>query len=139
MALIVDTGPIFAAMDLGDPDHRACRDLLRDADEQLIVTVPVLVEVEWLSSRRLGQATFDQVLASVADGGLVVHDLDASAWNRVLELRRRYADMDLGLVDASVIAAAEQLGENKVATLDQRHFRAVRPVHVPTLRLLPGD
>ena len=32
---------------------------------------------------------------------------------------------------------AERLGERKVATLDQRHFRTVRPGHVDALDLLP--
>jgi hypothetical protein len=43
----------------------------------------------------------------------------------------------LGVVDASVVALVERLDEPKVATLDQRHFRAVRPAHVDTLQLLP--
>lgn len=137
MALIVDTGPLFAAMDAADPDHVACRDLLRDTDEQLIVTVPVLVETEWLSDARLGAGAFDHVLASVADGGLALHDLDLDGWSRVRELRTRYADLSLGLADASVIVAAERLGEQRIATLDHRHFRVVRPSHVRSFTLLP--
>jgi predicted nucleic acid-binding protein len=38
------------------------------------------------------------------------------------ELQRTYSDLSLGVVDASVIALAERLGEPKVATLDHRHF-----------------
>jgi predicted nucleic acid-binding protein len=43
----------------------------------------------------------------------------------------------LGAVDASVIAAAERLGVREVATLDRRHFAAVRPQHVDAFTLLP--
>ena len=57
---------------------------------------------------------------------------------------RRTAETDaavhripLGIADASVIAAAERLGLAEVATLDQRHFRAVTPAHVTALKLLP--
>jgi predicted nucleic acid-binding protein len=39
--------------------------------------------------------------------------------------------------DASVIALAERLGVAEVATLDHRHFQAVRPRHVSALQLLP--
>lgn len=124
-------------MDAADPDHAACRDLLRDANERLIVTVPVLVETEWLSDSRLGIGAFDLLLASVADGGLTLHDLDLDGWSRVRELRIRYSDLPLGLVDASVMVAAEHLGEEKIATLDHRHFRVVRPSHVPSFSLLP--
>jgi hypothetical protein len=52
-------------------------------------------------------------------------------------LQERNRDLALGVVDASVVALAERLGESKVATLDQRHFRAVRPAHVASLELLP--
>jgi hypothetical protein len=52
-------------------------------------------------------------------------------------LQARYDDFTLGVVDASVIALAERLGESRIATLDQRHFRAVRPAHAETLSLLP--
>lgn len=53
------------------------------------------------------------------------------------ELMRQYADFPLGVTDASVIAAAERLRATEVATLDQRHFHAVRPAHVTALKLLP--
>ena len=49
----------------------------------------------------------------------------------------RYDDLPLGTTDASVIALAERLGVSEVATLDQRHFRVVRPSHVDALTLLP--
>jgi predicted nucleic acid-binding protein len=48
-----------------------------------------------------------------------------------------YADLPLGGTDASVIALAERLGITTVMTLDQRHFRVVRPNHVEALELVP--
>lgn len=54
------------------------------------------------------------------------------------ELVRQYADFPLGTADASVIAVAERLGATRVATIDHRHFRAVRPAHCASLELLPG-
>ena len=138
MALILDTGPLYASMDRSDPDHLACRELLERATEPLVVPVPVLVEVESLASSRLGPMAFDAVLATVEEGGLVVHDLDRVDWGRVRWLSRTYADLPLGLVDASVIAVAERLGERTIATLDRRHFSVVRPAHVPSLALVPG-
>jgi hypothetical protein len=43
----------------------------------------------------------------------------------------------LGLVDATVIAAAEMLTEEKIATLDRRRFTVVRPAHTEAFELLP--
>jgi hypothetical protein len=138
VALIVDTGPLYAAMDRSDPDHVVCRELLEAATTPIVVPTPVLVEVEWLASSRLGPDAVDALLGSVEDGGLVVRDLDADDWARVRSLCRAYADLLLGLVDASVIVTAERLGEPLVATLDRRHFSVVRPRHVPSLALVPG-
>jgi hypothetical protein len=36
-----------------------------------------------------------------------------------------------------VIASCERLGEQKVATLDRRHFSVVRPAHCDAVRLPP--
>jgi len=55
----------------------------------------------------------------------------------VAELETAYSDLDLGMVVATVITVCENLGEKKVATLDQRRFRAVRPRHCDHLQLLP--
>jgi predicted nucleic acid-binding protein len=138
VALIVDTGPLFASMDRNDPDHLACRELLETHGDQLVVPAPVLVEVEWLATSRLGPLAFDAVLASVEDGGLAVRDLDRDDWARVRALSRTYSDLPLGLVDASVVVTSERLEERTIASLDHRHFRVVRPRHVPTLALVPG-
>lgn len=74
-------------------------------------------------------------IASSADRlePLTLDDLQRSA-----ELECEYADLDLGLVDASVIALCERLGETKVATLDRRDFSVVRPRHCQSLSLLPA-
>jgi predicted nucleic acid-binding protein len=138
MALILDSGPLFASMDRHDPDHQACRELIDRATEPLVVPTPVLVEVEWLASSRLGPLAFDSVLASVEDGGLTVRDLDAADWARVRSLCRTYSDMPFGLVDASVVVTAERLNERTIASLDRRHFAVVRPLHVPSLGIVPA-
>jgi len=49
----------------------------------------------------------------------------------------RYADADVGFVDAAVLSIVERLDEPKLVTLDRRHFGFLRPRHVDALRLLP--
>ena len=56
---------------------------------------------------------------------------------RCPRLQEIYADLGLGMVDASIVALAEPLEEPKVATLDERHFRAVRPEHVGAFEIVP--
>jgi predicted nucleic acid-binding protein len=40
----------------------------------------------------------------------------------VEELNRQFSDLDLGFVDAAVIAISEFLNLPRIATVDRRHF-----------------
>lgn len=53
------------------------------------------------------------------------------------ELVEQYADLRLGTTDASIIALAERLDITEIASIDRRHFLAVRPRHVRAFILLP--
>ncbi len=137
MALILDTGPLYASLDRSDDDHRRCRSLIEEADEPLLIPAPVLVEVDYLIHRRLHPGVLVALLADVESGAYEVVDLAASDYRRVRELCDRYADADIGFVDAAVLAVVERLDEPKLVTLDHRHFTILRPRHVDALRLLP--
>ncbi|HLF07875.1 MAG TPA: PIN domain-containing protein [Dehalococcoidia bacterium] len=137
MALILDTGPLYAALDRTDSDHRACRRLIDQADEALVLPAPILVEVDYLISRRLHPGVLGALLDDIVSGAYLVEDLLPQDYERVRELCDRYADADIGFVDAAVLAIVERLKEPKLATLDHRHFALVRPRHVDALQLLP--
>jgi predicted nucleic acid-binding protein len=136
VALICDTGPLYAAMDRADVDHEACKQLLSDASERLLVPAPVVVELEWLASR-LGLQPFSSFLSDVESDEIGVVGLVSADYVRIRELLTRYADLSLGFVDAAVMAVVERLRETKLATLDHRHFATVRPKHVDAIELLP--
>lgn len=138
MALICDTGPLFAAMDRRDEAHEECAALLGSGEEALIVPAPVVVELEWLVEARLGHGPFDAFLESVEAGEVAIEPLEEEDYGRIRALCNRYQSLPLGMVDAAVIAVAERLREKKVATLDLRHFSVVRPAHVRSLQLLPS-
>ena len=138
MALIVDTGPLLAALDAADRDHARCATLLIGADEDLVVPTLVLAELDYWCQRRLGGEAWLVFLGDVLTGAYRIESPTLADLARCRDLQDRYRDLGLGVVDASIIALAERLEEPKVATLDQRHFRAVRPSHVSTLDLLPG-
>jgi predicted nucleic acid-binding protein len=55
----------------------------------------------------------------------------------VIDLLTEYADARLDAADASVIAIAERLNQTRIATLDGRDFRVVRPRHIEVFDLLP--
>lgn len=138
MALILDTGPLYASLDRHDADHSACRELIESAREKLVIPAPVLVEVDCWIHERLHPGVLVALLADIIDGAYEVTDLDPDGYRRVAELCDRYADSDIGFVDAAVLAVVERLGEKKLATLDRRHFGLLRPRHVDSLILLPA-
>lgn len=137
MALILDTGPLYASLDRSDADHGVCRRLIEAAAEPLIVPAPVLVEVDYWIHQRLHPGVLVGLLDDIADGAYAFEDLLPQNYRGVRELCDRYADADIGLVDAAVLAIVERLNEAKLATLDRRHFGLLRPPHVDALTLLP--
>ncbi len=138
MALVLDTGPLYASLDRSDADHAACRELIEGAAEALVIPAPVIVEVDYWIGRRLHAGVLVALLDDVAAGAYVVAELEPDDYRRVRQLCDRYADADIGFVDAAVLAVVERLNELKLATLDRRHFSMMRPRHVDALTLLPA-
>jgi len=138
MALILDTGPLYASLDRSDQDHAACRALIEEAAEPLVIPAPVLVEVDYWISRRLTAGALVALLADIEAGAYVVEDLALADYARVRELCDRYSDADIGFVDAAVLAIVERYDEPKLATLDRRHFGLLRPRHRDSIDLLPA-
>jgi len=95
------------------------------------------VETDYWVGKWLGPNAFPSLLDQIVDGAFEVQDLSIDDYLRVRDLCARYADSDIGFVDAAVLAIVERLGEDKLATLDHRHFGMMRPRHVEALRLLP--
>ena len=134
--MITDTGVVYASMDRSDPSHAACVELLQRIGDPLVIPSPVLIELDWLGDAR-GVPVLDVTLASVENGSIEVIDLSPTDYTRIRELCRQYQDLGLGMVDASVVAVAERLGEETIATLDHRHFSVVRPRHLASFTLVP--
>lgn len=137
MSLILDTGPLLAALDAADPDHGPCARLVSDAREDLVIPVLVLAELDYWCARRLGPDAWLIFLDDVLGGAYRIEPPTHADLARSRELQATYQDLSIGVVDATVIALAERFGETKVATLDHRHFAAVRPAHTSAFELLP--
>lgn len=135
MAVLVDTGVLYALADRDDRWHRACVAWLEGLSETLLAPVTVLPEVTYLLRSRLGVRAEASFVAAVAAREIGVEALTYRDLERVVVLLETYPD--LGFVDASVVATAERLGFKAIATTDRRHFAAVRPRHCAAFELLP--
>ena len=97
----------------------------------------VVGEVCYFLNTRATPAAEASFLRSVVAGTFRLVEPASADLERTAALIEQYADLPLGAADASVIAVGERFGIKTVLTLDQRHFRIVRPRHVGSFQLLP--
>lgn len=126
MALIADSGGIYARYDSSDRNHRAVRQAVETESGPLILPPPVLGEINYLLQVRIGIDAGIRLLEGVEIGALAVEPFTRHDAARCRALLAKYRELDLGLADASVIAIAERLGVRRILTVDERDFRAVR-------------
>lgn len=137
--IVVDTSVIYALLDARDSWHQRVAAWYRDAEPILVTTPLVLAEVDHLAMRRAGKEACSAWREDVAGGAYVV-EWWADAPAKAAEVAERYQDGNVSLTDASLVVLADRMGTVDVATLDERHFRALRPLSSDgAFRLLPID
>jgi len=137
--IILDTSGLLSAIDASQTHHRAAAAALRQAEAPRILSPFVLAELDYLLATRVSRAAEQALLGQVADGVYQLESFDAGDIARANEVLDQYADLDLGLADASLIVLSERHDLVDLLTLDQRHFRAVRGPGGKPFRVLPAD
>jgi uncharacterized protein len=135
MSVLVDTGIVYAYYDRSDRWHARARSLVRGAHGGLILPAPVIPEVDHLLGVRLGPKSRAVFYGGITGGYYLVADLPLPAYGRVAELNQRFASLNLGFVDAAIVALAESIGVSRIATTDRRHFEPLAAAL--SLELLP--
>ena len=137
--IVVDTSAIVAYMNVADDHHEAVTAWLDDVDDDLVTTPLIVAEADHLVAARGGRRAATALRADLAAGAYLV-EWWPGATAAAVAIAERYADIGLDLADASLVALAERLETVDLATLDERHFRAVRPLAAgDAFRLLPAD
>lgn len=135
----MDAAPLVAAADLADPQHAAVEEVVRRETGRVVVPAPVTAEVHYLLGRRLGARARRAFLDDLATGRLLVEGLDRHEHALAADVDRRYADLDIGLADLSIVVLAHRLDTRRVLTFNERHFRVIRPLQGGSFELLPAD
>ena len=135
MSLLLDTGIVYAYYDRSDSWHARARRLMQSEQRGLILPAAVIPEVDHLLGHRLGARSRLTFYSGIVEGHYLVADLPPAGYARVAELTRQFADLDVGFVDAALIALAEALGLPRIATTDRRHFAPLAAAF--SLELLP--
>lgn len=128
---------MLALIDADDPHHRALRVLFEDNPSRWILPWAVLPEIDYLLASHVGQKAEETFVADLAAGLFQVDWGAAPDLGRAKQLCQKYRGLRLGLVDSVVMAMAERLRAEAIATFDLRHFGAVQLRSRP--RLFPRD
>jgi predicted nucleic acid-binding protein len=126
MRAVADTAPLVAAANRRDRAHRLAVVLVTELGRDLLVPLPVAVEVDQLLRARVGGHSAGAFLNALVGGEHSVSFLTTGLLRRAVELDHRHADLNLGLADAAVMALAER-ESLPILTFDFEHFRASRP------------
>jgi hypothetical protein len=135
--IVADTGALVALVDADNRFHEAVRALFEEDPDAWVLPWAVLPETDYLLENHVGAEAARAFRADLADGLFAVEWGEQRDLLRAHELCERYRDLALGLVDAAVMAVAERLGADAIATLDLRDFAPVALEGRP--RLLPRD
>ena len=132
---LVDTGPLVAYLDAGDPGHDQVVTRLESFAGQLATTSAVITEaMHFVSMSKEGARLLAEF---VATSGTEVYDLCRPP--ELLEaasLMEKYADTPMDFADATLVLLAEAIGVRDVLTLDRRGFSVYRTRQRGRLRLV---
>ena len=137
--ILLDTSGLLSALDESQRYHHECADLLGKASPPLLLSPFVLAELDYLLMRHIGQRAQAALLEEVARGAYQLELFGAADVARAKEVVEKYADLEIGLADASIVVLAERHAVTEVLTLDQRHFRAMRIERRKRFKVLPFD
>jgi predicted nucleic acid-binding protein len=135
--IVLDTSVVVAFMNRRDDDHEQVSAWMEATGEDLVTTPLVVAEIDHLVSRGGGSTAARAFYEDLATGAYVVEWWSEAMFETVEAATRHQA---LGLADASLLALAARLETTRIATLDERHFRATRPLTGgAAFTLLPAD
>jgi predicted nucleic acid-binding protein len=137
--IIAGTSGVVAALGRDQRDHARALAAIQSDPGPVVLSPYVLAEIGYLLLQRFGPKTELQFLAEVAAGAFELASFGRADLARAVTVLEKYHDLRIGLADASLVVLAERFGTTRVLTLDERHFRTVRPLHAAAFTLLPAD
>ncbi len=137
--ILLDTSGLLSALDASEPRHRASVAALKTAGSPRLLSPFVLAELDYLLATRVSTRVARSLLSEVAGGAYQLEAFTSDDIGRAAEILDRFADLDLGLADASIVVLSERHRVVDVLTLDERHFRALRGDADRPFRILPAD
>jgi predicted nucleic acid-binding protein len=137
--IVLDTSGLLAALDADQRHHERAREVLAADPGPFLLSPFVLAELDYLLLERVGVHAERALLDEVAGGVYDLVTFGAAEVAAAADVLGGYGGLRLGLADASVMVIAGAARTTRLLTLDDRHFRAVRPLWGKAFTLLPAD
>jgi predicted nucleic acid-binding protein len=141
-AIVVDTSAILAIFDEAYAEHQAIARAVEDPSALLVVSPMVVAEADYMLAARLGPRAARQFASDVICEAYELAEWSAADHAAALSVVDRQGDDSdyLGIADASNVVLADRHRTTTILTLDQRHFRRLRPLWgADHFTLLPYD
>ena len=130
---------MLAAIDGAQRDHAKCAEVIAGSRGPFLLSPFVLAELDYLLGTRVGAQAQRALLDEVARGAYRLEPMGPDDVAEAARIVTRYAELHIGIADASIVVLAGRHGARDVLTLDRRHFRALRRPNGRPFRLLPDD
>lgn len=133
--LILDTGPLVALIDRSETRHRDCVETLETWTGTILSTEAVLTEaLHLLGPDRSGRRV---CLEFFLRGAVLLAPSSLESLARVRVLMEKYADLPMDYADATLVVLAEDLGSDRIFTLDRRGFSVFRAAGTRPFHMIP--
>ncbi len=126
MAILLDSSAVVAAADRADLNHGAAMAWFERADEPLLLCALSLGDLDTLLQRELGAGAALALVRTITGGAIRLVAPTVADMTRAAELLEAAAEHRPRLTDALMVAAAERLGVNRIATFDRRPIAVFR-------------
>lgn len=137
--IVVDTGGLYAALDANEDLHGRAVAALVSANPPRLLSPFVLAELDYLIGTRFGHQAQLALLDEVTRGAYQLEPFSSEDLALARRVMERYADLQVGVADASVVVIANRHRTLDLLCTDQRHFRALRGVDGKPFILHPYD
>ena len=135
--LLIDTGPLVAYLDNADKEHKKVAAVLDDFTGTLCTTSAVITEsMHLLKDDRNGPNRLAEFVQAVG-----LHILECTQVQQLLSavsLMEKYFDSPMDFADATLILLGDEIGTNRIVTLDRRGFVTFRTRKGKSFETLPN-
>ena len=133
--ILLDTGAFVALVDRSERRHADCVAVLEAWSGAIVTTDAVLTETLYLVGPRWQAQKV--CLEFVLRGAFLLFPSSQVSLRRVSVLMEKYRNVPMDYADATLVALGEELGTDRVFTLDRRGFSAYRLNQRKAFQLVP--